>query len=92
MNCTSSDIYWIEGLPMNNTIISQTENLCQYMSLNHHEALYKTLLDVLYMAGTFLGGIFFGYVGETHGQRFSLGSAIFTTLMGTNIGLVRNQW
>ena len=53
---------------------------------------YKTILDVLYMTGTFLGGKFFGHIGELHGRRFSLGAAIFTTLLGTSLGLFRKLW
>lgn len=96
MKCNASNIYWMEGLPLSNTIITQTNNLCEMIDykifLDHPEALYKTFLDVLYMAGIFLGGKFFAFVGESYGRRFSLGSAIFTTLMGTNFGLIRNPW
>ena len=77
---------------MNNTLITQTSYLCSYMIVDHREEYYKCALDVIYMAGTFLGGKAFGIVAESYGRRFSLGCAIFTTLIGTNFGLIRDPW
>ena len=77
---------------MNNTLITQTSYLCDPLIVDHQEEIYKPVLDILYMAGTFIGGKVFGIVAESYGRRFSLGCAIFTTLIGTNFGLIRNPW
>ena len=34
-----------------------------YVIVDHREELYKSALDIIYMAGTFLGGEVFGIVG-----------------------------
>ena len=86
--CNRTHIYWTEGLPMNNSVLTMTESLCS-SPFKKDPQLYKTVLDVLYMAGTFLGGKFFAHLGKSHGRRFSLGLAMFTTLVGSSMGLFR---
>ena len=78
---------------MNDTLITMTGQLCYDKFLDKVDGqIYKTICDILYMAGTFLGGKFFGHVGKSHGRRFSLGSAMFTTFIGTSLGLFRQIW
>ena len=48
---------------MNNTLVTQTSYLCSAMIVDHREEYYKCALDIIYMAGTFLGGEVFGIVG-----------------------------
>ena len=78
---------------MNNSLLTVTGTLCDRIVMKQADGpLYKSIIDILYMAGTFLGGKFFGHVGKSHGRRFSLGTALFTTLIGTSLGLVRQIW
>ena len=88
MSCNEAHIYWTEGLPMNNSVFTMTKSLC--IKLNFDHELYKTILDILYMVGIFLGGEFFIHLGSSHGRRFSLGLAMFMTLIGSSIGLIRH--
>ena len=87
--CNKTHIYWTEGLPMNNSVLTMTESLCLRF-LKEKPELYKTIVDVLYMIGYFLGGKFFAHLGKSHGRRFSLGLAMFTTLIGSGMGLIRH--
>ena len=74
---------------MNNSVLTMTESLCLRF-LKEKPELYKTIVDVLYMIGYFLGGKFFAHLGKSHGRRFSLGLAMFTTLIGSGMGLIRH--
>ena len=49
-----------------------------------------TVLDVIYMAGKFLGGEVFIHLGKKYGRRFSLGLAMFVTFIGSSLGLLRS--
>ena len=89
--CNNTHIYWTEGLPLNNSVLTMTESLCGRFFKEEPE-LYKTILDVLYMIGYFLGGKFFAHLGKSHGRRFSLGLAMLTTLIGSSMGLIRIIW
>ena len=86
--CNKTHIYWTEGLPMNNSVLTVTESFCGGLFKEKPEQ-YKTLLDVLYMIGYFLGGKFFAHLGKSYGRRFSLGLALFTTFIGSSMGLFR---
>ena len=79
------------SLPLNNSVLTMTESLC-WNYFKEKPELYKTILDVLYMIGTFLGGKFFAHLGKSHGRRFSLGLAMLTTLIGSSMGLIRVIW
>ena len=68
---------------MNNSVFTMTKSLC--IKLNFDHELYKTILDILYMVGIFLGGEFFIHLGSSHGRTFSLGLAMFMTLIGSSI-------
>ena len=81
-----------DGLPLNSSIITDNRdnNICS-PSWNPQE--YKTILDIVYMLGTFLGAETFHLVGEAYGVRFSLGLALFTTFLGSSLGLLwKNIW
>ena len=77
---------------MNNSVLTMTESLCdgsRYSTFKNNAELFQTILDVIYMAGKFLGGEVFIHVGRIYGRRFSLGLAMFTTLIGSSLGLFR---
>ena len=80
---------------MNNSVLTMTESLCGdsvsifRSTFKENPELYVTVLDVIYMAGKFLGGEVFIHVGRIYGRRFSLGLAMFTTLIGSSLGLFR---
>ena len=92
--CNRSSIYMYGGLPMNNSIITVNKDVCSEDWLgparSPHE--YKTVLDIVYMLGTCVGGEIFHKVGETYGLRFSLGFALFTTFLGSSLGALENFW
>ena len=86
--CNSSFIYMYEGLPMNNSIITVNKVVCSedWFGPNSSPHEYKTVLDIVYMLGTCVGGEVFHKIGETYGLRFSLGFALFTTFLGSSLG------
>ena len=92
--CDQTHIYWTSDLPMNNSVLTMTESLCsnKYDMFKKNPMTYEVVLDVLYMAGKFLGGEVFIHVGKKYGRRFSLGLAMFVTLFGVSLGLFRSIW
>ena len=79
---------------MNNSIITVNKDICEYHGIaSPAPHVYKTILDIAYMAGICLGGQTFHFIGETYGLRFSLGFALFTTFLGSSLGLAcTNIW
>ena len=81
---------------MNNSILTDTKELClDFWNLGYNRSPheYKTILDIAYMFGTCLGVETFLFLGEIYGLRFSLGFALFTTFLGSTLGLaINNIW
>ena len=81
---------------MNNSVLTMTVSLCgESVSIfrstfKENPELYVTVLDVIYMAGKFLGGEGFIHLGKKYGRRFSLGLAMFVTFIGSSLGLLRS--
>ena len=73
---------------MNTSILTTNRAIC----LGKFPALeYKTLLDIAYMVGTFLGAETFHFIGEIYGVRLSLGFAILTTYIGSSLGMASSH-
>ena len=69
---------------MNNSLITQTKSLCR-KPLGFHK-YYKTVLDVSYMLGVFLGGKLYGIIADKYGRKKCMGVAIFSTFIGSGLG------
>ena len=88
--CNDLSIYMFDGLPMNNSILTVNGDICSDLWKEGHNRSpheYKTILDIAYMIGTCVGGEVFHLIGETYGLRFSLGFAMFTTFLGSSLGV-----
>ena len=86
--CDTKSLYMYEGLPLNTSVITFNRDICldQFPPME-----YKTILDIVYMVGTFLGAETFHVIGETYGLRISLGLAIFTTYLGSSLGMATSR-
>ena len=82
--CDTSSIYQLQGMAMNNSIITQTKSLCR-KPLGFPK-YYKTVLDVSYMLGVFLGGKLYGIIADKCGRKKCMGVAIFSTFIGSGLG------
>ena len=77
-----------EGLTMNTSITTYNKDICLEKWPPQE---YKTILDIAYMVGTFLGAETFHFVGEIYGVRLSLGFAILTTYIGSSLGMASSH-
>ena len=75
---------------MNNSVQTVLKDLCSNTWKSPHE--YKTILDIAYMLGSCIGGATFHFIGAKWGLRFSLGFAIFTSFIGSSIGIGWHQY
>ena len=82
--CDTSSVYQLQGMAMNNSIITQTKSLCR-KPLGFPK-YYKTVLDVSYMLGVFLGGKLYGIIADKYGRKKCMGVAIFSTFTGSGLG------
>ena len=82
--CDTSSVYQLQGMAMNNSIITQTKSLCR-KPLGFPK-YYKTVLDVSYMLGVFLGGKLYGIIADKYGRKKCMGVAIFSTFIGSGLG------
>ena len=82
--CDTSSVYQLQGMAMNNSIITQTKSLCR-KPLGFPK-YYKTVLDVSYMLGVFLGGKLYGIIADKCGRKKCMGVAIFSTFIGSGLG------
>ena len=82
--CDTSSVYQLQGMAMNNSIITQTKSLCRKPL--GFPVYYKTVLDVSYMLGVFLGGKLYGIIADKYGRKKCMGVAIFSTFIGSGLG------